>query len=86
MTKYKVSILPSVIYKDLSRVPVKDSARIMARIKSLTDNPRPLWSKKLSGREEYRARCGHYRILYIIDDGVKIVNVTKVGHRKNNYN
>jgi mRNA interferase RelE/StbE len=57
----------------------------MRRIKSLEDNPRPEWSKKLSGREEYRARQGNYRILYVIEDTIKVVQVTKVRHRRNIY-
>jgi mRNA interferase RelE/StbE len=82
---YNVQILPSVIRKDLAKIPKVDAQKIMGRIKSLEDNPRPAWSKKLSGREEYRARQGNYRILYVIEDVVKIVQVTKVGHRRNIY-
>ena len=85
MADYKVLILPRVIRKDLVNVPKKDIERIMDRIKSLGINPRPVWSKKLSGREEYRARQGSYRILYVIDDDIKIVQVTKVGYRKSVY-
>ena len=66
-------------------MPKSDVQKIMSRIKQLGDNPRPTWSKKLSGREEYRARQGNYRILYIVKDGVQIVLVTKVGHRRNIY-
>ncbi|MGH7233900.1 MAG: type II toxin-antitoxin system RelE family toxin [Candidatus Saccharimonadales bacterium] len=79
---YKVYILPIVIRKDLNKIPKADNQRIMAKIKSLANNPRPTWSKKLSARDEYRGRQGVYRILYIIDDEVKIVQVTKVRHRK----
>jgi mRNA interferase RelE/StbE len=82
---YNVQILPSVIRKDLAKIPKSDIQKIMHRIKSLAVNPRPAWSKKLSGREEYRARQGNYRILYIIEDEVKIVQVTKVGHRRHIY-
>ena len=57
----------------------------MERIKLLGDDPRPMWSKKLSGREEYRARQGNYRILYITEEKVKIVLVTRVGHRRSVY-
>lgn len=85
MAYYNVQILPSVIRKDLAKIPKADAQKIMGRIKSLEDNPRPAWSKKLSGREEYRARQGNYRILYVIEDVVKIVQVTKVGHRRNIY-
>jgi len=85
MALYSVQILPSVIRKDLRKIPSQDAKNIMNRIKLLGDNPRPSWSKKLSGREEYRARHGNYRILYIIEETVKIVQVTKVGHRRNIY-
>ena len=86
MVVYKILIIPKVIRKDLVKIPKADVAKIMNRIKALADNPRPEWSKKLSGREEYRARQGNYRILYVIDDGIKIVQVTKVGNRKDIYN
>lgn len=85
MAKYSVQILPSVIRHDLSKLPKNDVARIMARINALGNNPRPTWSKKLSGREEYRARQGNYRVLYIIEDTIKIVKVTKVGNRRSIY-
>jgi mRNA interferase RelE/StbE len=85
MARYKVQILPSVIRKDLAKVPRHDVRRIMEKIKSLEDNPRPAWSKKLSSREEYRGRQGNYRILYVIEDEIQIVEVTKVGHRRNVY-
>ena len=85
MAQYRVQILPSVIRKDLKQLPSRDAKKIMNRIKLLGDNPRPTWSKRLSGREEYRARQGNYRILYVIEETVKIVQVTKVGHRRNIY-
>ena len=85
MAYYSVQILPSVIRKDLAKIPKIDVLKIMDRIKSFEANPRPAWSKKLSGREEYRARQGNYRILYVIEDSIKIVQVTKVGHRRNIY-
>ena len=82
---YRVIILPVVIKKDLRKLPKSDVQRIMDKIKSLGSEPRPNWSKKLSSREEYRGRQGVYRILYVIDDGVKVVEVTKFRHRKDAY-
>ena len=40
--------------------------KIATAIDSLSDNPRPIGSKKLKGKEEYlwRIRVGDYRILY----------------------
>jgi mRNA interferase RelE/StbE len=85
MAKYSLEILPSVIRKDLVRLPKSDVQKIMQRIGTLADNPRPSWSKKLSGRNEYRARQGNYRILYVIEDKIRVVQVTKVGHRRGIY-
>lgn len=85
MASYNIQILPSVIHKDLKNVPKGDIRRIMERIKLLSENPRPIWSKKLSGREEYRARQGNYRILYVIEDQIKVVQITKIGHRRHIY-
>lgn len=82
---YKVVILPIVIRKDLRKILKTDVQRIMDKIKLLEINPRPAWAIKLSSREEYRGRQGVYRILYVIDDGIKIVQVTKVRHRKDVY-
>lgn len=82
---YRVEILPVVIKKDLRKIPKSDIQRIMDKIKSLGSDPRPSWSKKLSSREEYRGRQGVYRILYVIDDGIKVIEVTKVRHRKDVY-
>jgi mRNA interferase RelE/StbE len=62
-----------------------DRVRIVKRIQSLADDPRPNGSLKLSGRERYRIRQGRYRILYTIEDTVLTVYVIKVGHRKNVY-
>lgn len=85
MVLYNITILPSVIKKDFRKIPKADVRRIMARIKLLGQDPRPSWSKRLSGREEYRARQGNYRILYVIEDTVKVVEVTRVSHRKDIY-
>jgi len=85
MDLYRVELLPIVIKKDLKKIPQADNQRIMEKIKTLSIDPRPTWSKKLSAREEYRGRQGAYRILYVIDDSIKIVQVTKVRHRKNVY-
>jgi len=84
MARYEVRFRKSVA-KDLDPLPRKDVQRIVAAIQTLSDNPRPPQSIKLSGSEKYRLRCGVYRVLYEIQDDVLIVCVVKVGHRKNVY-
>mgnify|MGYP000861939356 CR=1 FL=1 len=41
--------------------------------------------KELQGEEGYRARVGNYRILYTIDNGAVVVEVFRVGHRREVY-
>jgi mRNA interferase RelE/StbE len=56
-------------------------------ISDLAINPRPSGSKKLIGTKLnlWRIRIGDYRVLYIIDEGIKIVDIQKVGHGKDVY-
>jgi mRNA interferase RelE/StbE len=61
-------------------------SRIDQKILALADNPRPPGCKKLQGyRDHWRLRVGDYRIVYIIDDKVKRILVTRVAHRRDVY-
>lgn len=73
--------------KELESFPVKTCRLINAAIDGLATNPRPQGCKKLKGENEYmwRIRVGNYRILYTIEDTIKIVEIRKIGHRKNIY-
>ena len=85
MAKYSLRIKRSA-RKELESVATKaDRRRIIRRIESLADNPRPPGALKLSGLERYRVRHGRYRILYTIEDTVLIVYVIKIGDRKDVY-
>jgi mRNA interferase RelE/StbE len=70
------------VRKDLDAIPRNDLQRIMVRIGSLAEPPRPLGCEKLSGQEKYRLRQGNYRIIYSIQDTQLTVWVVKVGHRR----
>lgn len=55
----------------------------MGAIHGLAADPRPHSCVKLSGSEDaYRVRVGVFRIVYMVDDGLRIVTVTRVGHRQ----
>lgn len=81
MARYELRVKPSVA-RDLRGIPRADVLRILARIEALRDDPRPPGSEKLSGQERYRVRQGQYRILYSNADDELIVEVVKVGHRR----
>lgn len=84
MESYKITFKKSVS-KDLRKIPKKDILRILKAIKALADDPRPPQSKKLSGQEKYRLRQGNYRVLYSIEDEKLIIQVVKVGNRRDAY-
>ncbi|MCX7070679.1 MAG: type II toxin-antitoxin system RelE/ParE family toxin [Gammaproteobacteria bacterium] len=84
MATYELRFKASVA-KDLRGVPKPDTQRILARIELLRENPRPQGSEKLSGEEKYRIRQGDYRILYSIDEQTVVVEVVRIGHRREVY-
>ena len=60
--------------------------RLVKRLKTLQDNPRPQGVKKLAGEDDlYRIREGDYRIIYTIRDKELLVLVVKIGDRKEVY-
>lgn len=60
--------------------------RIVKRLRTLKENPRPHGVKKLAGEEDlYRIREGDYRIVYTIQDKKLIILVVKIGDRKEVY-
>ena len=84
MASYELKFKKSVA-RDLRPFPKQDVKRIMQRIRSLADDPRPAGCEKLSGQERYRVRQGAYRIVYEIENARITVLVVKVGHRREVY-
>lgn len=64
--RYQLIVQPSV-HGDVRSVPQADLRRILHRIESLAQNPRPPGSKKLADPAIYRVRQGDYRIVYEIN-------------------
>jgi mRNA interferase RelE/StbE len=84
MAGYKIYFKVSV-EKDLRQISQKEIKKILQRIDSLTANPRPPGSEKLTGQERYRVRQGRYRILYSIQDNELAIWVVKISHRNDVY-
>lgn len=84
MAQFNVIVRKSVS-KDLSQIPKQDVQRILNAIQALSQDSRPPQSKKLSGDEKYRLRCGVYRVLYEIQDEQLIVCVVRARHRRDVY-
>lgn len=84
MAGYELRLKVSVT-RDLRGIPQADVRRILDRVESLRDDPRPPGSVKLSAQERYRLRQGSYRILYTISDAEVVVETIKVAHRREVY-
>jgi len=64
----------------------RDRDRIVSRIRALGSDPRPNGCERLAGASNaWRVRQGDYRILYTVDDEARVVDVFKIGHRREVY-
>ena len=71
--------------RELRKIPKTDLQRITERIKELAALPRPSGSEKLAGQDSYRIRQGDYRIVYTVDDDPRLIEIIKIGHRREVY-
>lgn len=84
MARFELRFKASVS-KDLRGVPAIDVRRILDRIEALRNEPRPPSSQKLGGSDLYRIRQGIYRVVYSIDDDKVVIEVIRIGHRREVY-
>ena len=85
MASYRIEWRKST-KKDLRRIARADVAKIIRAVESLTGDPFPAGHTKLSGSERaYRIRVGDYRIIYEVFSGVLLIEVVRVGHRRDVY-
>lgn len=83
---YTINISQSAL-KELYNLQKPVVRKLKKVIDSLAIEPRPPGVKKLKGNAEslYRVRSGDYRIVYTIEDVVRVVDIRKIGHRKDIY-
>jgi mRNA interferase RelE/StbE len=82
---YRVGV-SSEARREMEKLPAILVERLIKKIGSLTDNPRPTGCKKLHGeKNKWRIRVGDYRILYFIFDATKEVKVAAVLKRSEAY-
>ena len=82
---YYVTIESSAA-KTLIKINRADQRRISEKIKALGADPRPNGCVKLTGAEDaYRIRVGEYRVVYLIEDAIRVITITRIGHRRDIY-
>jgi mRNA interferase RelE/StbE len=82
---YRIDFTPSAA-RAFRKLPGPVQGRIAPKIDALAATPRPHGVEKMTGHENrYRIRVGEYRIIYIIDDGARLMTVAVIGHRREVY-
>ena len=82
---YSVQITPKAL-DQLHKLPLSVQNRLKLIIDSLSHNPRPHGSKKLSGGTDlYSIRSGDYRVVYTIIKDELIILIVKIGKRDEIY-
>jgi mRNA interferase RelE/StbE len=85
MAYYAVEFKTKAV-KELNKLPGKAVYKISVEIEQLAFNPYPTGCKKLAGSEHsYRIRIGDYRVIYMVFDDKLVIQVIKIGHRKDIY-
>lgn len=83
--RHRVQIARRAV-KAIEALPRKEQQRVRAAIDLLSQTPRPPGCVAMAGEPStYRVRVGDYRIVYEVHDAVLLVQVVRVGHRREVY-
>lgn len=83
--RYRIVVLRTAA-KSILRLPRHVQPTLRAAIGGLATDPRPTGCRKLTAAADlYRIRVGEHRVLYEIRDDQLIVQVVKIGHRRDVY-
>jgi len=81
MRGFKVNI-PDRIFNKLTKFPKDRQKQILNRIELISRTPEYLDIVKMGGRENtYRLRIGDYRVIFIVDDVSKMINIDRIDTR-----
>jgi len=84
LSRYRIELRPAAL-RSLRKLDPQIRRRVQGAIALLADDPRPPSAKKLKGRDAFRVRVGDYRVIYTVEEGVLLVVVVTLGHRRDVY-
>jgi mRNA interferase RelE/StbE len=80
---YEVKIKPKAL-KQLKKLPKESVTRILNKVVFIKDTPQS-FMKKLESKNIWSLRVGDYRVLIDIFEDKRLMEIIKVGHRKEIY-
>lgn len=85
MSNYAVTFSRSA-RKEMQALDRAVALRVLSRIESLAQEPRPAGCKKLEGSSNlWRIRVGDWRVVYSVNDSTRVVDVSVIRHRRDVY-
>jgi mRNA-degrading endonuclease RelE of RelBE toxin-antitoxin system len=78
--EFKVRLRSKRVQRELDKLQEADYQRVLAKLKALSKNSMPQGSKKLSDGI-YRIRTGDIRIIYVIDEASRRIDIGAVLRR-----
>lgn len=71
-----------IIDKKAEKFIRKQAERVQERLlKAIYKLPEGTDIKKLKGSELFRLRVGNYRVIYSVDDGIKVITIENIDNR-----
>ena len=80
---YEFKIKPKAL-KQLKKLPKDITKRILNKVVFIKDTPQS-FMKKLESKNIWSLRVGDYRVLIDLFEDKKLIEIIKVGHRKEIY-
>ncbi|MBS3167474.1 type II toxin-antitoxin system RelE/ParE family toxin [Candidatus Woesearchaeota archaeon] len=80
---YKIEVKPKAI-KQLKKLPKDISERILKKVILIKDTPQS-FMKKLESINIWSLRVGDYRVLIDLQEDKQLLEIIKVGHRREIY-
>jgi len=82
---YAIKIKPSAL-KELKKLPESIKDDVITAVELLKTEPRGTGTRKLAGRiDSYRLRVRDYRVLFLINDEIKVITIMAVSKRDKAY-
>jgi len=80
---YDIKIKPKAL-KQLKKLPKNITERILKKVAFIKDTPQS-FMKKLESKDIWSLRVGDYRVLIDVYEDKRLMEIIKVGHRKEIY-